>query len=61
MVVGARFGVGLNDHRARPQLLRADAREIHRGRAQHSRSLRRIAVQPVALDDPHALGAPIAI
>lgn len=59
VVVSAGLRIRLNDHRAGPQLLRADPGKIHRGRAQHARGLRRIAVQSVTLDDPHALVAPI--
>src|SRR5271156_3383246 len=60
-MVRAGFRIRLDQHRAGPQFLRADPRKIHSRRPQHPRRLRRVAIQSIASDDPHTLGAPIDV
>ena len=57
-MVGARLGVGMDRHRARPQLLRADAGEIDRGLAVHSRGLRGVRIERPGGHDAHAVVLP---
>jgi hypothetical protein len=47
VVVGAGLGVGVDVHRAGPQLLRAHAREVDGGLAVHARRLRGVGVELV--------------
>jgi hypothetical protein len=50
VVVRARLGVGVDCHRAHPQLLRAHVRKVDRGRAPHAGRLRRVGVGAVGGD-----------
>src|SRR5262249_7679440 len=52
------LGVGVDGHRARPQLLRAHPREGDGGLAIHAWRLRRVRVQAAAGDDAHAVMLP---
>src|SRR5260221_14074895 len=60
VMVCARLGVRVNDHRLVPNLLRTAGR-IHGRGAQHARRLRRVAVQPGAFNDFDAVDAPVAL
>ncbi|MCD6073303.1 MAG: hypothetical protein K0Q70_186 [Rhodospirillales bacterium] len=53
-----RLGVGRDFDCPGPDLLRADAGMIDRHLAEHSRRLRRIRIELIALDDPHAIVLP---
>ena len=55
----AGFGVGSNDDRPRPELLRPDARKVDGRSPLHAGRLRRIAIQAVAFDHAHARIAPV--
>ncbi len=59
MVMGAGLGIGLDLHRARPDLLGADAGEVDRGGAVHARRLRGIGIELVAGDDLHPVRLPV--
>ena len=59
MVMRAGLGVGMDADRAGPDLLCADARGIDRRGAVHAGRLRRVGVELVALDDPHAVVPPV--
>ena len=58
VVVGAGLGVGVDVHRAGPQLVGADAGEVDGGLAVHARRLRGVRVEPVAGNDAHAVVLP---
>src|SRR5438477_557158 len=61
MMVRAGLRVRLNRHRARPDLCRPGARVRDRGRERHAGRLRRVQIQLVAVDDAHAVRAPIVL
>jgi hypothetical protein len=46
--------VGVDCHRARPQLLRAHVRKVDSGRARHAGRLRRVGVEAAGGDDGDA-------
>ena len=48
----------MNRHRAGPQLLRANAGKVDSSCAVHARRLRRVYVELIRLDDPHAIVLP---
>jgi hypothetical protein len=54
----AGLGIGLDRDRAGPDLLRADAGMVDRGLPEHAGRLRRVGVELVAGDDPHAVMLP---
>src|SRR6516165_5287810 len=58
MMVGARFGFGVNNDGARPQFLRARAGVGYCGRSVHSGCLRCVDVQLVRMDNANAIEAP---
>src|SRR5271163_5064742 len=58
MMMRAGLGVGVDRHRARPELLGAHAREIYRRLAVHAGRLRRVAVERIAGDHAHAVVLP---
>jgi hypothetical protein len=58
MMMGARFGFGVDNDGARPQFLRARAGVGYCGRSVHSGCLRRVDVQLVRMDDANAIEAP---
>ena len=55
----AGLGVGVDGHRAGPQLLRADAGEIDRRGAVHARGLGGVGVERAGGDHPHAVMFPV--
>ena len=59
MVVRAGFGVGVDVHRARPQLLRAHARKRDSRLAVHAGGRGHIAVKLIALHNAHAIVLPV--
>src|SRR6185312_12665573 len=59
MMVGAGSGVGLHDHRSRPQLLRTRGGGSNCSRARHARSLRRIQIEFARAHDSDAVLLPI--
>lgn len=58
VVVGTRFGVGVDLDGAGPEFLRPDSSHVHRGRPVHARRLCRVGVEVVAWNDPDAAFAP---
>ena len=58
VVVGAGLGVGVDGHRAGPELLRADAGEVDRRLAIHAGCLGRVGVELAGRDDAHAVVLP---
>jgi hypothetical protein len=61
MMVCARLGIGVNEHRAGPQFFGSHPGEIDRGRTQHAGRLGGIGVELIALDDFDAVGPPITL
>lgn len=54
MMMRARLGIGMDVHRPRPQLLRADAGFVDRGGAVHARRRGGVGVEVVPRDDGDA-------
>ena len=61
VMMRAGLGVRLDADRARPQFLRADAREIDRGRAIHAGRRRHVGIELIAGNDAHAVMFPALI
>jgi hypothetical protein len=59
VVVRASFGVGMDDHRAGPKFLCADASMGDGFGAGHAGSLRRVGVEVVGANDAQAVGFPV--
>src|SRR5271170_2365315 len=57
-MMGAGLGVGVDRHRARPELLGADPCEIDRRAPVHTRRLSGVGIEPVAGNDLHAVMLP---
>ena len=61
VMMRARLGLGMDDHRPGPELLRAGARMRDRRRAIHAGRLRGVGVELVARDDAHAVQPPFGL
>ena len=59
VMVRASLGVGVNDHRARPQLLRTRPHLRDRRRPIHARGLGRVRIQLTSAHYPNAILAPV--
>ena len=59
MVVRPGLGIGMDVYRASPDLLRSNPGQVDRGGSVHAGGLRRVGVELIALDHPHAIQLPI--